>query len=93
MASPVFEFAVSERFLEFLCDKAKELQETAAQSGSHHDGGAESLDAQIDAYLCGQHNEMPERWKRYVNEFNAKADPEWQLYLRLKDKFRNYDRF
>ena len=79
--------AVTSQFLEFLLDKAKVLEDNAGYSGAHHDGGARELRNQVEIYISGQYNEMPEKWERYAKEFETKNDPEYQDYLRLKKKF------
>jgi len=78
---------VSSQFLEFLLDKAKELEDIAGYSGSHHDGGARELRNQVEVYISGQYGEIPEVWEKYHQEFKTTKDPEYDTYLRLKRKF------
>ena len=75
-------------FLEFLRRKATKLQDDAGYNGRHDDGGASHIRDMIDVYIAGMSQQLPENWKRYYEEFQKEGDPEYQEYLRLKNKFK-----
>lgn len=78
---------VSEGFLNWLDEKADDLENIAAQSGAMHDGGAKHLRDLIDLYRSAINGEIPDIWKEYQKEFEKLNDPEYQTYLKLKKKF------
>lgn len=63
-------------------------RESAAHAGERGDGGAENLEIALKYWLDGINGRIPSRFQEYVDEYNKVRDPEYQEYLRLKDKFR-----
>ncbi len=73
--------------VEFLSEKAKTLRSDAGHSGSQTDYGAGALEAEIAAWTAGITGTIPKHWIPYLNEYQKKSDPEYQTYLKLKEKF------
>lgn len=78
---------VNQKFITFLRQKAAAARESAAFGGHMHDGGAATLETQIECYLAGQNDKIPTCWASYASEFERVSDPEYQTYLRLQKKF------
>ena len=74
-------------FLEFLYNEALKKRDNAAQSGSQTDYGAKELEAQIDVFTSGLNKVLPVLWEPYLKKYNLENDPDYQTYLRLKEKF------
>lgn len=81
------DFKITSEFLNYLVTIADEKRDTAGHNGAHHDGGAEALMSQVDAYEAGMRNRIPSRWSTYVKDFVQSKDSEYIDYLRLKKKF------
>lgn len=76
-----------EDFLNFLSKKADELKLNAGYAGSSHDGGARELRNNIEVFKAGLSGNIPNSWKKDYMEFKDRKDPEYLIYLSLKDKF------
>ena len=74
-------------FLEFLYNEMLKKRYYADQSGSHTDGGAKELEAQIDVFTSGLNKVLPVLWEPYLKKYNLENDPDYQTYLKLKEKF------
>jgi hypothetical protein len=77
----------------------------AAYAGSMSDGGASELEAELDSFIdgfnaailmCAEYSqlppdigvkpiEVPKRWQALFRD----DDPEYQMYIKLKEKFNN----
>lgn len=76
-----------DNLIEFILKKADKLQESAGYNGSWDDGGASRLRDEVKFYRYGQSKSIPKEWKKHVKEFSQEIDPEYDEYLRLKEKF------
>lgn len=75
------------QFLEHLLVTAQDKRDSAGFGGAMHDGGASQLEGEIEIYLAGLTSSVPTAWQRFEKEFNRKTDPQYELYLQLKQKF------
>jgi len=66
---------------------AEKKRDNAAQGGEYGDGGASALEDQILIYKCGLSGKFPSKWEKYRKEYENSIDPEYQEYLKLKEKF------
>lgn len=64
---------------------ANNMEKNAGMAGRMDDGGAGIIREQVKYYKMGLNNEFPSEWKQYVKQ----ADPEYDEYLRLKNKFKD----
>ena len=65
--------------------KEAETKKTNARyNGEYGDGGAGTLEMQVKFYRYGLQGVMPKEWESYAK----KTDPEYDEYLRLKEKFK-----
>lgn len=69
--------------LKVILKDADERRSNAAYGGSHHDGGASAIEAQVKFYNYGRTGQIPPEWDQYMK----KLDPEYQEFLRLQKKF------
>lgn len=60
----------------------------AGMSGSWSDGGASELEKQLDVYASAIQGLVPQAWQGIVDRYIAEADPEYQEYQRLQEKFK-----
>jgi N-glycosylase/DNA lyase len=58
-----------------------------AETDSVHQAGSALLGA-LRLYELGQKGEIPEEWLRFAKQAEQEADPEYQEYLRLQNKFK-----
>lgn len=58
----------------------------AAYSGSHNDNSARDLMFRLKAFVAGYSKDF-DIWEDEIEELKIGKDPEYQEYLRLKDKF------
>lgn len=76
-------------FIEHALRKAQTQRDNAGMSGSHHDGGASTIEGMITTWLDGAQGQLPSVYplvdmhKQWVRE----SDPEYQKYLELKKRF------
>jgi hypothetical protein len=74
-----------------ICDHilavAARKRDNAGYSGSWGDGGASSLEAEVEVYRAGRAGTIPTRWREYEIEFKNQSDPDFETYQRLKQKF------
>lgn len=64
----------------------------AAYGGEPSDRGASDLEKQIKAYKAGMNGEIPDMWSGYEEKLNKESDPEYEEYVRLKEKFKRYEK-
>jgi hypothetical protein len=71
----------------------KEKKEDAAYSGSYGDGGYGLAINYINIFNAGieyaKNGTIPQFLKEYFEAAEKQADPEYQEYIRLKNKFKN----
>lgn len=75
------------QFLDFLRETVEQKRLDAMLVSAMGDYSADRLEEQINVYEAAMRNTTPKCWDHYVKEFNRKADPEYQTYIRLKEKF------
>ena len=63
--------------------QAHDARETAGFNGEWGDGGASELLEQLEFYNAGYQRIVPKEWEEIIQTF----DPDYQEYLRLKNKF------
>jgi hypothetical protein len=68
--------------------EADNCEEAAAYGGERGDRGAGIIRQQVYFYKLGLANELPKEWEKHAK----KLDPEYNEYLRLKEKFKGVDR-
>lgn len=63
----------------------------AAYGGHHHDGGARvsiaKFETWLDGFNCGQRGCVSTLYDHIVQDSRKEADPEYQEYLKLKERF------
>lgn len=74
-----------EKLMNLVLKAAESARMDAGYGGRHDDGGASHMEAQVRFYRLGQRNEIPDEWKTFANQL----DPEYETFLRLKEKFRD----
>lgn len=67
--------------------EANQIAENAAYGGERHDGGASQMLKQAEFFEYGLAKLIPPDWKKYEIIVNNQADPEYETYTRLKQKF------
>lgn len=67
--------------------KAAKLRNDAGYSGRMDDGGASTLLSNLEFWLAGLQEQIPEAFQEYADEITREADPEWAEYQRLQKKF------
>lgn len=77
------------KVIEVIIADAENKRLGAGMDGRWDDGGARTLQTQIEYYRYGMSGTIPPDWMKYVEEAKAKADPEYETYKRLKAKFRD----
>lgn len=70
---------------------AEDAEMSAAYSGARHDGGSEKMRAVLKAWQDGLNNRIPEAYKHYETEYAKQNDTEYSEFLRLQDKFNNWE--
>ena len=75
--------------LKKILDAAEVKRIAAGMDGAWNDGGASELVNQVEIFKCGMEGTVPQRWIEYAKEVRDEADPKWEEYLRLKDKFES----
>lgn len=76
-----------DEIIEMVEQAAAEMRDTAACNGEWNDGGAGKLLELVKFYNYGRKAVIPPEWEEYEQEYKNKHDPEFQEYLRLKQKF------
>lgn len=75
-----------------ICDTARatanDLKENAAFNGAMDDGGAGTLHSLANVYEAGLRQEVPTELAHYYKQAEKESDPEYETYLRLKNKFK-----
>ena len=67
--------------------EAERLRDIAGASGAMDDGGAGSLESDLEMWLCGLRGDVPACWETDVQQIRNEQDPEWEEYQRLQKKF------
>lgn len=87
------------QIVETITQKANEMRTNAAYGGEHGDGGASRLEQDLEFFALGFKTQtgnmgisdletkvdVPYAWQKYF----FRQDPEYDEYLRLKNKFEN----
>lgn len=73
-------------FLDYLMEIAAQKQLSANLNGEHS-RTADDIQEQISVYEAGMAGKIPDVWKLYHADFVKLNDPEYNEYLRLKEKF------
>ena len=74
------------RFLNYLNNVAYEEKTNAGYSGERYRG---SLPQEIEAYRHGLNQTIPSSWEEHKQHFDITQDPEYDEYIRLKEKFKD----
>lgn len=75
------------KVFELIRQDAENKKYDAGMGGEMGDRGAANLLENLEYFRCGLRGELPPQWKKYWDEAQAKADPEYAEYERLKRKF------
>lgn len=75
--------------IELVLNEARSKEEAAGYSGASHDGGASVLQTQVQFYEYGRQGVIPPEWNKHAKMAKAQTDPEYQTFLRLKEKFKD----
>ena len=83
------------QIVETITEKANEMRTKAAYGGEYEDGGASTLEQNLEFFVLGfkTHGgldlntevQVPSAWQKYF----FRQDPEYDEYFRLKNKFEN----
>lgn len=68
--------------------EADNARVNAGMSGSFHDGGAGSIEIAVKFFKYGLDCKIPPEWEKYKKIVDNNSDPEYNTYLRLKEKFK-----
>lgn len=71
----------------FILKKVDERREGARLSGGMGDNYSRELEIQVECFRAGLNGEVPLAWGTMNKEFVKSQDPEYQMYLKLKEKF------
>ena len=72
-----------------ILEEATQLADDAAKGGYSHDGGASELRTKICLIQEIRDDNIPDLLIPYIRKIARERDPEWQDYLRLKEKFED----
>lgn len=72
-------------FIQYVRRVAKNKQADTAWMIYNNSG--DSLMRQVDAYEAGVAGVIPDSWAAMYKEYTSSIDPEYQEYVRLRDKF------
>jgi hypothetical protein len=67
--------------------RAKSLADSAGFSGSWGDNGAGHLRERVECWRAGLENRVPDALEDEFDEYSKTQDPEYNEFLRLKNKF------
>ena len=56
---------------------AEEARLYADQAGSFHDGGASTIEGNLEIYIKGFNKEIPGDWEEFIKEIQKEQDPEF----------------
>ena len=83
------------QIVETITEKANDMRTKATYSGEYGDGGASTLEQNLEFFVLGFRThggldlntevQVPATWQKYF----YRQDPEYDEYLRLKNKFEN----
>jgi len=59
----------------------------AGFGGQSHDGGASAMIREVQMFEDGMNGIVPQTWIEYAKEIRNEADPEWEEFKRLRNKF------
>lgn len=76
-----------DKIMDKVLENAEKVRMDAAYGGHHHDGGASDMETQVLFYKYGETGVVPPEWETYVKQVNREEDPDYEVYLKLKDKF------
>lgn len=76
-----------DRIISLILKDAEDRRTSAGYDGRWDDGGAGSLQQQVQFYQYGQRGILPPEWASYRKQAETQADPEYAEYVRLKRKF------
>lgn len=66
---------------------AQDARVDAGMTGRWDDGGAGSLEMQIEFFNYGRHGITPPSWSKFAQQAAAEADPDYAKYIELRKKF------
>lgn len=67
--------------------RAHEAEVGAGYGGEYGDRGASRLRELVEYFKYGLESKLPPAWQEYDDEVKRVEDPEWETFLRLKNKF------
>ena len=76
-----------EQIMNMVLKAAESARTDAGFSGGWGDGGAARMEDQVRFYRYGLQCVVPPEWKKYEEQLQREADPEYDQYLRLQKKF------
>lgn len=76
-----------DKVIELVLRDARNRKESAGFSGRWDDGGASTLETQVEYYNYGRAGTVPPAWAKFVQQADRESDPEYAKYLELKRKF------
>jgi hypothetical protein len=68
--------------------EADNARVNAGMSGSFHDGGASAIENAVKFFKYGLDRKIPPEWDKYRKIAVNNKDPEYAIYLKLKEKFK-----
>lgn len=81
MSGSVADFAI------YCLHVAEQNRYNAGYGGAHNDGGATQLEHQIEAWIAGFEDRVPDAFVKLSQAYHRDTDPEYVKYLELKKKF------
>jgi hypothetical protein len=66
---------------------ACEQENIAGHAGRHDDGGAGKTLMAVEMFVHGWYKKLPREWQVIRSRLDARKDPDWELYQKLKKKF------
>lgn len=73
-------------------EDAQAKRQAAGLQGSTSDGGASSIEMCVTAYSNGWRRMIPQWLEEYVKQVENEADPDYEKYLELREKFQGIAR-
>jgi hypothetical protein len=67
--------------------EAANRRDSAGYSGRWDDGGASTLETQVEYFNYGRAGTLPPEWAKFALQVSNEADPEYAKYLELRKKF------
>jgi len=72
--------------IEILYKEADRKDESSAYAGGTGGAGGD-LRRQTQMYVAGREHGIPKEFQEFVDQYRKERDPEYEQYLRLKEKF------